>query len=98
MGKHRRSPSFGTSMILQFTLGCIIGAGVVGSSVHRTISVEHGHLRATAISSVINSASYFFSIYAIANDNWIAYTGTAVGSTICVLIMAHKNKQELNVK
>jgi hypothetical protein len=80
-------------MFSQFLLGTILGAGVVGSSVHRTISVEHGDIKGCLISSILNSVSYFFSVWAIANDNYAGYLGTAVGSTICVLIMARRNKK-----
>ncbi len=68
-----------------------IGAGVVGSSVSRTLHVEHGNVKWAIIHSLINSASYFYSIYAITRGDIVGYVGTCVGSTILMAYMAHKN-------
>jgi len=80
-------------VITQFLLGCVLGAAVVGSSVQRTIAVEHGKIDVAVWNSLINSASYGFSIYAIAHNDWVAYAGTAVGSTILMAYMAWRNKK-----
>ncbi len=74
------------------TIGLAIGAGVVGSSVHRTISVARGDVFGSVSGSIINSITYFFSIYWIAKDNMAAYIGTVIGSTIMVIVMAKRNR------
>ena len=83
---------FISSIIGQFFLGCIIGAGVVGSSIQRTLAVEHGNVRGAFVSSILNSLSYFFSVYCIVNNDWAAYAGTALGSTLLVMYMAAKKR------
>lgn len=91
MGNGYRSPFVDTSMS-SLLLGCILGAAVVGSSVQRTIAVERGQVNVAVFSSIINSASYGFSIYSVANNDWIAYTGTAIGSTVLMAYMAWRNR------
>lgn len=76
----------------QFLVGCIIGAAVVGSSVQRTIAVEHGNVKSAVLNSIINSAAYGFSVYAIAQNDWSAYVGTGVGATILLAFMAWRNQ------
>lgn len=78
---------------VDFLLGCVIGSGVVGSSVQRTLGVANGDIATTTYSSVINSAAYYISVYFIAKDNLVGYAGTVVGSTLTVLWMANKNKE-----
>lgn len=80
--------------IWHLIMAAFIGAGVVGSSVHRTISVEHGNIKGAVISSLINSATYFYSIYAIAKGDHAAYAATAVGSTLLMAYMAWKNSKK----
>lgn len=74
-------------------LAAIIGAGVVGSSVTRTISVERGEVKGAVISSLINSVTYGYSVWAISKEDWMAYIMTAVGSTLLMAFMAWRNKK-----
>jgi len=86
---------------LSFILGFIVGAGVVGSSVQRTISVSKGRLLSTFFSSNLNSLFYFFSITFVAKENFVAYLGTCVGSwAICqyLAFSAKKNLEKYDVK
>jgi len=76
------------SPVLEFLVGCVVGAAVVGSSVQRTISVDHGNVKMAVACSLINSVSYFYSVWAIAKDNYTAFVGTAVGSTLLMAYMA----------
>lgn len=76
--------------MIQFIFGLAIGAGVVGSSVMRTLAVEHKNQRLALISSIVNGVSYFLSVKFIAEDNIIAFLGTVIGSTITVCYMARK--------
>jgi hypothetical protein len=78
----------------EFLVGSVVGAAVVGSSVQRTLSVEHGNVRQAVTSSLINSSAYFYSVWAISKDNYVAYLGTALGSTLLMVYMARKNKNE----
>lgn len=80
--------------IIDFILGCIIGAGVVSSSVHRTIMVDKGSVQGAFSGSLLNSITYWFSVTYIAHGNNVAYCGTALGSTIAVCYMAYKQKQK----
>lgn len=80
-------------MSLSFLIGVLSGAMVVGSSVSRTISVEHGDSKGSFIYSILNSISYGASIYFIASGDWVAYGGSALGSTAICLYLANKNKQ-----
>lgn len=79
--------------MINFLIGLVVGAGVVGSSVSRTIAVDRGQVKAALLHSVLNSATYWFSIYSIARDDHWAYVGTAVGSTLLVVCMAYRNKK-----
>lgn len=81
-------------MIVQFLIGVVIGAGVVGSSVHRTLSVGQGRLTATTVGAHLNSLFYFFSVSFIAKDNLSAYFGTVLGSWVISLYMAWDNKKQ----
>lgn len=81
----------------RFLLGCIIGAGVVWSSVVRTLAVKDASMKEGLIGSIANSVSYYFSIHFVVKDDMIGYIGTAVGSTFIILIMvanAKKGRQE----
>lgn len=80
--------------LLHFGIGFIVGAAVVGSSVMRTLYVDRGNVQGAFISSVINSISYFYSVYAIAKENHVGFLGTAVGSTLLMIYMAWKKKQQ----
>ena len=79
--------------MISFLLGIFIGSTLVGSSVQRTLSVGKGEVGVTLISAVMNSASYFFSVYFIADKNITAYLGTCVGSTAIVLYMSILNRR-----
>lgn len=85
-----------TAIIMEnFVIGCLLGAAVVGSSVQRTISVEHGNIKWAVLNSIINSASYGYSVYAISHNDWVAFLGTAVGSTTLMAIMAYRNRPKI---
>lgn len=77
-------------------LGMVIGAGVVGASVQRTISVARGDMMGAINSSVVNSIAYFYSVYFIAKDNITAYVGTVIGSTIVVIWLTIRNRKNKN--
>jgi len=79
-------------MILSFVIGILTGAGVVSSSVNRTIAVAEGDAKSAFISSVINSITYGASIYFIAKNDWVGYAGSMAGSTIICVYMSSKNK------
>lgn len=81
-----------SDIIIQWLLGTVIGAGVVGSSVQRTLSVSRGDVAPTVLHSLLNSAFYYFSVTFIARDNLHAYLGTCVGSTIVVVYMVLRVK------
>ena len=83
-------------MIIDFLIGIITGAGVVSSSVNRTLAIAEGNTREAFISSVINSTTYGASIYFIAKGDWISYFGTAIGSTLVCVYMAIKKKNKFN--
>lgn len=76
--------------MIDLVLGLFIGAGVVSSSVMRTLSVEHSNQKLALMSSLINGGSYFLSVKFIAEDNVVAFIGTVIGSTIAVCYMARK--------
>lgn len=78
---------------VRFLVGCIVGGGVVWSSVIRTLAVHKLDYKDAMIGSVANSVAYYWSIHFIAKDDFIAYMGTAVGSTIIILYMILKNKR-----
>lgn len=77
---------------LNFSIGCIVGAAVVGASVWRTLAVYDGSIAGAAYSGAINSAAYYYSVSYIAKDNLTAYIGTAVGSTLIIMFMAYRKK------
>lgn len=79
-------------MITSFLIGVITGAGVVSSSVNRTIAVAEGDAKAAFISSVVNSITYGASIYFIAKGDWVGYAGSMAGSTFICVYMSKKNK------
>lgn len=80
-------------LVGHLALATIIGAGVVGSSVSRTISVDRGNIKGAVIHSLINSVTYFYSVWAISKEDYAAYTMTAVGSTVLMAYMAYKNRR-----
>lgn len=80
--------------MLTFFVGIVVGAGVVGSSIKRTLDVEHGDVKGAAISSLLNSATYFFSVYSIAAGDYLGFIGTAIGSTSIVIWMAYKKREQ----
>jgi len=82
-------------VILSFVIGVITGAGVVSSSVNRTIAVAEGNANVALSSSILNSITYGASIYFIAKSDWIGYAGSMLGSTIVCVYMA-KNKDKSN--
>lgn len=82
--------------VTDFLLGMVVGGMVVGSSVHRTLSVHNGKVAGALNGSVQNSIAYFFSVNWIAKDNYVAYLGTAVGSTLVVLWMTMRNRKYSN--
>ena len=90
MGHHFSACATRSMVIWHFLAGCFIGAAVVGSSVRRTVSVAEGNVMSALNSSILNSASYGLSIYALAHDDWIGYAGTAFGSTLIVMWMARE--------
>lgn len=79
--------------MINFAIGTVIGAVIVGSSVQRTISVAQGRMASTLIQSALNSVSYYFSVSFVAHDNMEAFLGTCLGSTIVVAWMSYKNAQ-----
>jgi hypothetical protein len=81
--------------LVDFALGCIVGAGVVGASVWRTLAVYEMDYSGGLWSGIINSIAYYFSVHWIAKDNTVAYLGTAVGSTFVILFMIWKKKRKL---
>lgn len=83
--------------ILNFILGFIVGAAVVGASVWRVQAVQAGSMTGAWQSGLLNSVAYYFSIHWIAHDNLGAYMGTAVGSSLIVIYMAYKKKQREKV-
>lgn len=84
--------------MIDFLLGMIVGAAVVGSSVWRTLACDKAELNGAVWSSVINSAAYYCSIHWIAHDNNVAYAGTALGSTAIIIYMTLQNRKAKNVR
>lgn len=78
--------------MIDFLLGCIVGAAVVGSSVWRTLACDKAELNGAIWSSVINSAAYYCSVHWISQSNNVAYAGTALGSTAIIIYMTIRNK------
>ncbi len=77
----------------RFLLGCLVGAGVVWSSVERTLAVHNSDYRAALTGSIVNSLAYYWSIHFVAKDDLVSYWGTAVGSTLIILIVIwHKRR------
>lgn len=85
-------------MIIHFLLGMLVGAGIVGSSVQRTISVARGNLLQASFTANANSIFYFFSVYYVAKGNISAYVGTCVGSWLIVMYMTHRNRRKNDKK
>lgn len=81
--------------MLDFILGFIVGAAVVGASVWRVQAVQSGNVVAAWQSGALNSVAYYFSIHWIANDNLAAYIGTAIGSSLVVVLMTVKQRNKL---
>lgn len=79
--------------MISFLVGTFIGATLVGSSVQRTLSVGKGQVGLTTFSALMNSASYFFSVYFVVERDIVGYMGTVVGSTLIVMHMAIKNRR-----
>jgi hypothetical protein len=77
----------------RFILGCFIGAGVVWSSVVRTLAVKDASMREGIIGSLANSISYYFSIHFVVRDDIVGYLGTCVGSTFIILTMVANAKR-----
>ena len=85
--------------MIDFITGLLVGAILVGSSIQRTLSVGRGELPLSVSTAIINSITYFFSVYWISRGNISAYLGTCIGSTIVVVYMCIKNKKRLdNIK
>jgi hypothetical protein len=83
---------------VDFILGFIVGAAVVGSSVGRTLAVHNLSYSAALKHSAINSLAYYASIRFIAQDNIPAYVGTALGSTLVILYMIAKEEGRRGAK
>lgn len=81
--------------IVRFIIGLVVGSAVVGSSVSRTLAVHKGDVNGAVLHSIINSASYFYSVYAIVKGDTVGYIGTAVGSTLLMGYMAIKEKNKV---
>lgn len=85
--------AFAGDPTIDFVLGIIVGAGIVGSSVHRTLSVAEGSYWQTTISCNSNSFFYYFSTYFIAKDNITAYLGTCLGAWLVVMFMVYRKRK-----
>ena len=81
-------------MIIDFLLGCFVGATLVGSSTQRTISTYDGKLGMSMFSNLMNGLSYFFSVIFVAKDNYVGYFGTMVGSALVIAHMTIKNRKK----
>ena len=74
-------------------LSLVVGAGVVASSVHRTLSVGRGDVKQTFLGAVANSIAYYLSVQFIVQDDISGYIGTCVGSILILMFMAYRNKK-----
>lgn len=79
--------------MINFAIGTLVGAIIVGSSVQRTISVARAHMSSTLWHSALNSVSYYYSVKFVAHDNLDAFLGTCLGSTLVVMLMVLRNKK-----
>lgn len=82
-------------MLLNLIIGFIVGVGVVGCSVARTLHVNEGEYFKAVVQSGLNSLFYFLSVYFIAKGNIEAFIGTAIGSCFVVFIMAYYKSRKL---
>jgi protein-S-isoprenylcysteine O-methyltransferase Ste14 len=82
-------------MLLNLVIGFIVGIGVVGCSVARTLHVNEGQYIKAVIQSALNSMFYFLSVYFITKNNYEAFIGTAIGSCFIVLIMAYWKSRKI---
>jgi len=80
--------------MLDFLIGCAVGSVVVGASVWRTLAVHEADMAGAWWSGIMNSVAYYYSVHFVAHDNLVAYTGTAVGSTLTIVIMAYRKKRK----
>ena len=80
--------------MIDLIYGIIIGVAVVGSSVQKTLNVYEGNVWGALISNVINSASYFASVYFVAKDNITAFVGTCIGSAFIISYLAYRNRRK----
>ncbi len=84
-------------MILQFLIGIIVGAIVVGGSVERTLGVHEGNVLKASFYNILASLSYFLSTYWVAKDNYVAFSGTVVGSSFVIIYLSRRNKRKMEL-
>ena len=80
-------------MILDFLIPLVVGAGVVSSSVQRTLHVHRGNVLKTTVWASLNCVFYYLSVKYIISENVLAYSGTCVGSILSVMWLAWKNNK-----
>lgn len=81
--------------MIDFITGFIVGAILVGSSIQRTLSVGRGELNMSLANAIVNSITYFFSVYWISQGNISAYIGTCIGSTLVVALLCIRNRDKI---
>lgn len=84
-----------SSDVFQLILGIVVGIGLVGSSIQRTISVSRGEYLGTFLSNNFGSIFYFLSTSFIVKGNMIAFVGTAIGSIIVSTFLCYMNRKKL---
>lgn len=79
-------------IILRFLLGAFLGIVLTGTSISRTLEVGKGEILNSAVSTIINSVSYFLSVMFIAREKYPEMLGSALGALLVSTVMAYKNR------
>lgn len=77
-----------------FLIGFISGALLVGTSIGRTIEADKGRMWLTAGNTLVNSATYFFTVMFVAKDKYPEMVGSALGALLVSTYIAYRNKNK----
>ena len=84
--------AFTVFTMIDFILGNLVGAIIVGGSVTRTLEVYKGNVMTSFMINNLCSAAYYFSVHFIAQNNNVAFIGTCTGSAAVISYLAYRNK------
>lgn len=79
-------------LVISFIIGLLLGATTVGAYTARTLSILAGNPARTVAASALVSATYWFGINFIVEDNLSGYIGFSLGAAVVTGFFAYKEK------